>query len=393
MTANTLYLTLLIATLAQSALLIGALLTSKKSNKIADYLLSLIIGLFSYYVLIKILCITELIREYPHFTQTYRPIPFLIWAAFYFYTKALTNPSFQFQKKDFLHLIPFGLYCLFLLPYFLSDQTTKLQAISAPIPTHYRVAVIFQTALLFLYLAISAKVLRDHQQRIKNVFSSLEKVRLNWLKDLLIAFGIIWGLAFINGFFLNNIVDFIVPPIVLCLTIYAIGFYALKQPMIFKDVYFEARESASPAVEPALANPPPVVQPAKNGQSPRYEYSALSPKELLEYSERLIAYLKMEKPYTNNDLKLQDIAAYFGLPSHQLSQIINTELNRNFYDLINSCRIEEAKKELIDPAKRHMTILAIAYEVGFNSKSAFNNAFKKHTEMTPSQYKESQLNL
>ncbi len=147
MTTNALYLTLIIATLTQSTLLIGAILTSKKGNKIANYLLCLIIGLFSYYALIKILCSTELIREYPHFTQTYRPIPFLIWAAFYFYTKALTNPFFQFQKKDFLHLIPFGLYFLFLLPYFLSDQTIKLQAISAPTPTHYRVAVIFQSQI------------------------------------------------------------------------------------------------------------------------------------------------------------------------------------------------------------------------------------------------------
>ena len=390
MTANTLYLTLLIATLAQSALLIGALLTSKKSNKIADYLLSLIIGLFSYYVLIKILCSTELIREYPHFTQTYRPIPFLIWAAFYFYTKALTNPSFQFQKKDFLHLIPFGIYFLFLLPYFLADNETKMMAISAQTPLHYKIAVIMQTVLLFFYLVLSATVLQNHQRRIKDLFSSIEKVKLTWLKHLLVAFGLIWGAAFIKAFFLApSIMDFIVPPIVLCVTIYAIGFYALKQPAIFKDISLDTGFFLPLSAENG-SEYSSYVAPKKN-KTQKYEYSGLTTEELKEYGIKLTEYLKTEKPYSNSELKLQDLADYFGLPSHQVSQIINVQLKRNFYDLINNYRIDEAKRKLIAPDKQHLNILAIAYEVGFNSKSAFNTAFKKYTNMTPSQFKQIQL--
>ncbi len=392
MQENSLYLGLLIATLAQSSLLIGALLTVKNSNKEANYILSIIIGLFSYYMLIKILCGMELIRDYPHFTRTYRLIPFLVWVAFYYYIKAMTNPNFRFQRKDMIHLIPFVLYFLISLPYFFSDQTTKLQAISAPTPTHLRVAVILQTALLFIYLLISAKVLKNHKEKIKDIFSNLENIKLNWLRHLLLTFGITWGLAFINGFFLKQqVVEFVVPPIVLCVIIYTIGFYALKQPVIF-NVSFEDRRPATTIIEPALAPPPLVTQPTKNGQTQKYERSGLSPKKLLEYRKKLITYLESEKPYTNNDLKLNDIADYLELPSHHLSQIINTGLNRNFYDLINSYRIEEAKRELTDLAKQHVSILAIAYEVGFNSKSAFNNAFKKHTLMTPSQYKKIQLN-
>ncbi len=392
MQENTLYLGLLIATLTQSTLLIGALLTAKNCNKTANRLLSLIIGLFSYYTLVKILCSIELIRDFPHFTQTYRPIPFLVWVALYFYIKAMTNPSFRFQRKDFIHLIPFVFYFIFLLPYFLSDQATKLQSISAPISAHHRVAVIFQTILLFFYLTISAKVLRDHQQRIRDIFSSLEKIKLSWLRHLLIAFGVIWGLAFLRSFFITpDIVNFIIPPILLCLTIYAIGFYALKQPVIFKNDYVEVSESASDTQKLGLASPlPQIDQSPQRGQA-KYDHSGLSPHDLAEYSKKLTIYLEEEKPYINNNLKLQDIADYFGLPSHQLSQIINTELKRNFYDLINSYRTEEAKRKLIDTTKQHMTILAIAYEVGFNSKSAFNTAFKKYTEMTPSQYKKSYL--
>ncbi len=137
MTANTLYIGLLIATLTQSTLLIGALLSKKNSNKIANFLLVGIITLFSYYMLIKILCGTNLIFNYPHFAQTYRPVPFLIWALFYFYIKAMTNPNFRFQLKDGIHLIPFLLYTLFLLSFFLSNASVKIEAASTPLPTHY----------------------------------------------------------------------------------------------------------------------------------------------------------------------------------------------------------------------------------------------------------------
>ena len=124
---------------------------------------------------------------------------------------------------------------------------------------------------------------------------------------------------------------------------------------------------------------------------PKYEYSSLTSDDISEYKEKLLTYLERDKPYSDNELKVQNLAERLGIASYQLSQVINTELQRNFYDLINSYRIEEAQRRLADPGNQHLTILAIAYDVGFNSKSAFNTAFKKYTNMTPSQYKNSQL--
>ena len=72
---------------------------------------------------------------------------------------------------------------------------------------------------------------------------------------------------------------------------------------------------------------------------------------------------------------------------YQLSQVINTSLGQNFYNLINSYRVEEAKQQLSASDKQNQTILAIAYDVGFNSKSVFNKAFKKFTGTTPSKYR------
>ena len=398
MAVNTLYIGLLIATLAQSAFLIAALLFNKNSNKLANYLLIGIIALFSYYMLIKILCGTNLIFDYPHFAQTYRPLPFLIWTAFFFYIKAMTNPDFRFQAKDSIHLVPFLLYTLFLLPFFLTDAAIKIKSASIPIPTHYILAVWLQTALLFFYLIRSYKILSDHQRRIQDIFANMEKVKLDWLKHLLTAFGIIWAAAFIK--FISGIgykADFVIPPVLLCLIIYGIGFYALKQPEIFKDIRIESGpfrsedEHTGSPMESYPANSQQVEQALNVKHPAKYEYSSLKPRDLSAYGQKLIEYIKKDKPYINNDLKLQDIASYLGLPPYQLSQVSNTELKTNFYSLINKYRIEEAKRLLIDPNKQHLNILEIAFETGFNSKSAFNTAFKKNTTMTPSQYKQAQI--
>ncbi len=378
--SSTLYIGLLIAALIQGTLIIGALLTSKRGYKTANYLLCGIIALFSYYALIKILCSTELIRNYPNFSQSYRPLPFLIWVVFYYYTRAMTTPGFHFQAKDSVHLLPFGLYTLYLLPYFLSDKASKLQTISAPIPLHYYLAVIVQTALLFYYLKLSFNVLKAHEQNLKTNFSNLEKNKLAWLKHLLLAFGVIWGAAFVKAFFLApSPADFVIPPILLCLVIYAIGFYALKQPAVFFDTFLETDEQAS------------LLSPLK--QATKYKSSGLTPEDISSYKKRLVEYLESEKSYLSSELNLKNIAEHLNIPPHQLSQVINTGTKGNFYDLINSYRIQEAKRQLTDPNKQEETILAIAYEVGFNSKSAFNSAFKRYTDMTPSQYKKLQLNI
>ncbi len=97
--------------------------------------------------------------------------------------------------------------------------------------------------------------------------------------------------------------------------------------------------------------------------------------------------LEVKKIYKDETISLQSLSEKLSIPPYQLSQIINTKLNKNFFDLINSFRIQEAKKYLTDPAKSHLTILEIAYDVGFNSKVSFNKAFKKFSEMTPSQFR------
>lgn len=96
--------------------------------------------------------------------------------------------------------------------------------------------------------------------------------------------------------------------------------------------------------------------------------------------------MESEKPYLDSDINLPGLSRHIGIPEHYLSQVINGKLNQNFFDFINHYRIREASR-ILSGSKNRLTIRRVAFEVGFNSKSAFNRAFKKHIQMTPSDCK------
>jgi len=94
-----------------------------------------------------------------------------------------------------------------------------------------------------------------------------------------------------------------------------------------------------------------------------------------------------DKLYQETELTLQDLADKIQYPSYLVSQAINEGLNKNFYDLINGYRVEEAKRLLLDPKNSNYTILSVGFEAGFNSKTTFNTVFKKFTGQTPTDYR------
>ena len=97
--------------------------------------------------------------------------------------------------------------------------------------------------------------------------------------------------------------------------------------------------------------------------------------------------MNKEKPFLESDLTLSGLANKLFITPHELSQVINERLNQNFFEFINHYRVEEAKNMIIDPANKSLKMAVIGFNVGFNSTSAFNTAFKKHTRVTPSQFR------
>jgi AraC-like DNA-binding protein len=149
--------------------------------------------------------------------------------------------------------------------------------------------------------------------------------------------------------------------------VYALAFLALREPQ-------QEPADSAPAGDAAAS-------------ARKYERSALTPERSDAFLKRLIDVMESEKPYTDGELTLPRLAARLSVSTHHLSQVINERLERSFSDFVNSYRVEEAKRRLADPAAGHYSLIAIAEDVGFNSKSSFNAAFKKQTGMTPSEFR------
>jgi AraC-like DNA-binding protein len=113
----------------------------------------------------------------------------------------------------------------------------------------------------------------------------------------------------------------------------------------------------------------------------------IEPERADEIAKRVTYLFDVEKIFRKEDVSVQSVSEKLSIPSYQLSWVINKKMNATFSGLVNSYRIEEVKKKLVSSQDRDKTILEIAYDAGFNTKTSFNRVFKKLTKMTPSQYR------
>lgn len=121
--------------------------------------------------------------------------------------------------------------------------------------------------------------------------------------------------------------------------------------------------------------------------SKKYKTSSLTPNDSETYLKQILHLIKVKRIYRDPNVSLQLLASKLAISPRAISQVINEQLKKNFFELINEHRIEEAQELLLRPGTAGKTILEIAFDVGFNSKSAFNRVFKNFTQMTPSQYR------
>jgi ligand-binding sensor domain-containing protein/AraC-like DNA-binding protein len=119
----------------------------------------------------------------------------------------------------------------------------------------------------------------------------------------------------------------------------------------------------------------------------KYLASTLTVPRARMHSRKIQAFVEKEKPYLDANLTAAKLAQALGMSKKNLSQVINQEFNLNFKNFINKYRVEEARKKLLDPREQDFVLMKIALDVGFNSKSVFNEAFKKFTGMSPSEYR------
>lgn len=122
----------------------------------------------------------------------------------------------------------------------------------------------------------------------------------------------------------------------------------------------------------------------------KYSNSTLTADDFNALEKKLNSLMNDEKPFLNKHLKLSDLAAMLTVPQHQLSQLLNQQLQTNFYDYINKFRVEEAERKLSAPENKHFKIMSLAHDAGFQSKASFYRSFKKHYDMTPLEFLDKQ---
>jgi AraC-like DNA-binding protein len=247
------------------------------------------------------------------------------------------------------------------------------------------------------YTAVTILFLRTHRTRVKDSYSSIERVNLRWLLHLAAGAAVTWAAAALFYFtevaahpLLERPDD--VVALATAILVYGIGYMALRQPEVFNIATgeFPTVTGLAPAVPGTTTNQrAAIVTTPEVEASRRYERSGLSESEAAALKDALVHAMDKDRPYRNSELTLPDLAGQLGTTPHRLSEVLNSQLNQSFYDFVNGYRVSEVQRRLADDRSQALTLLSLALDAGFASKSTFNSVFKKHTGQTPSGYRRS----
>lgn len=363
---------------AVQGFLLAALLFFKKRNRNANRVLSVAIFILALDLLLVYSTIIGFYKTYPSIFGLNFAFPFIYGPIFYLYTKIVTGNETHFRGKHLLHFIPFVLAHLYVSPFYFLSHQGKLAQIEIYLnEAQYDLMLIgFLKAVHgLIYTSFSHRLVIRFDKSLRESFSNIDKIKLNWLRLLINGTMIVWlvvALTILIPVFVDpslNIYDSIIY-FFISIFIYAVGYGALNQPEVFN--YHEEKIKAEEAESAGTA---------------KYVKSSLSEEDIERIKTGLIEAMEREKFYLKSDLTLSQLAEELNASNHNLSEVINTSFNKNFYDFVNFYRVEEFKERIKKPEYENYSLLAVAFDSGFSSKTSFNSIFKKYTNTTPSEYK------
>ncbi|HVO72845.1 MAG TPA: helix-turn-helix domain-containing protein [Ignavibacteriaceae bacterium] len=349
-------------------LVFSLFLLIRKAKNVSNYLLAL--QLFSQMAgIANGFCFRQFdffFNKFPHLFFAGFPFSFLWGPTFYLYARSASFTDFKLKLRHLFHFIPFFTAIIFLLfsfyPLGYEEKRIMLVKYDFPLYLYGKYIDIFLRTQVFVYIILSVLLLYNVKQKIKQRYSSISQTHIGWIEFLVAGFSIAFLLTI---------------PIIIYLYIYGrqsdtfVIFISLPYFIYFNIILFKAwyRSEIFAGVEEG-----------------KYKSSKLARKEAEGLIEKLKQYVDCKKPYLNSELTLGQLAENLNISPRILSQVINEYFNQNFYDYINRLRVEESKKILLDLSNKK-TVLEILYDVGFNTKSSYNVAFKRATGLTPTEFK------
>jgi len=239
---------------------------------------------------------------------------------------------------------------------------------------------LFKMGMPLAFLVISSYRLRQYKSGLKNEFSYMEKIDFKWLKVLIDSCLYLLTIAFLSfTLYRFNIITSLSILVyftnsALFIFILFLAFYGIKNTCTFRDIITESD-----------------LRP-EGGTSSRETSDAdefLNEPVKKQIIEKLESAIVSEKPHLSEKLTISTLSSQTNIPPKQLSQILNNHYKKNFFDYINTLRVNEFNRRIKLGDNQKFTILSIAYDCGFSSKSAFNRAYKKHVGVPPSAFAKS----
>jgi AraC-like DNA-binding protein len=283
---------------------------------------------------------------------------------------------------DYLHFTPTIAAYLYMSNFFFFYTVQEKKLLDkGEIPDYHVFSIILLVAILIsglCYSILSYRLTIKHKQKIENNFSYREGINIKWLRYSILSIGLVFLSATIIyvvrdafGFQFSFNAEYIIYLIIIGFVFY-IGYFGIKQENIFTN-------------NPLSGN---IVEEDRE-KTEKYKNSGLKNETATELYHKLLKIMATEKPYLDPKLSLAGLAQLLEISPNQLSQIINQEAQVNFHDFVNNYRVEEFIERA--GANKNFSLLALALDSGFNSKSSFNTIFKKQKGLAPSQFLSKQV--
>lgn len=339
---------------AMGLFLFGLLLSTKnkKNNPIAFFVLAFTLILFQY-----VLYWTGYQFKYPYFIYLPTVCYYLTGPLLYLYFLQL------YHKKPpasfILHFLPAA---MMLIPY----VGGLLRNVSGSIEYIPMLSISNNPWIIAGHMAVYVVLLFHVKRNNSNAASEYATIRNKWATVLASLYSL-FLLAYLSYFilvnfdFFNDQWDYAIS-FTMSLSIYAIGYFIFKQPAVFNGEFH-----------------------ASFFLPDRMKKETLEDQMLTELYQKITTHMETAKPYTDNELRLSNLADQLGFSTHLLSKVINTRFGGNFNTFVNTYRLEAAESLL--KKEQTASVKSVYFDVGFNSKASFYNAFKKKHDCTPLQYR------
>ncbi len=355
------------------ALFLILLLFTKKVKSRSDLFLGIIIGLYGLSIFATYIELYNIQHDFPFpkLINLNWLVLFLHGPALWFYIKSISSRDFTFRPIYLLHFAPFLVFTTVHYFNFISlPADEKIYIAKNEIFRNfvfYKISVLSIGISTITYNVWALNLIRNYNKRIKQYFSNVQEIDLAWLRILTIAS---LGIYLLNVALFNlDLIFHFAPYKILMMVTYGfaaiyvllIGFFGLKQKNVFLTLSDEHQ---------VRYNKP----------------KSSSGKDEQNFIERLQKFMDEEQLFLNPDINISKLSNTLEVGADYLSEILNDHLHQNFFDFINKYRIEEFKKQCISETNKHLSIMGIAYNCGFNSRASFYRAFKKFEGKTPIEY-------